>query len=80
MRTLARSAGKKVQIMATLPNKKPVFDPFATASYLAAIAAELAALAERNRLPVVAYLLGMARMEAETVARQLAGRPPDGSR
>lgn len=64
--------------MVILPNK-PVFDPIATASYLAAIVAELATLAERNRLPVVAYLLGMARMEAETITRQSAGRPPDGS-
>jgi hypothetical protein len=39
--------------------------------YIASIAAELQQLALANRMPILAYLLDMARLEAETTARGL---------
>jgi hypothetical protein len=40
-----------------------------TASYVAAMTADLRQLARRNDLATLAYLLDMARLEAETEAR-----------
>ncbi|MFC7053002.1 hypothetical protein ACFQI3_09920 [Hansschlegelia quercus] len=41
-----------------------------TASYVAAMAAALRQLARKNDLATLAYLLDMARLEAETEARR----------
>jgi hypothetical protein len=49
-----------------------------TATYLVSKLEELAPLAQRDGLPVVAYLLEMALMEARTVAGH-SPRPFDGS-
>jgi hypothetical protein len=51
----------------------------ATAAYLVSLLEELAPLAQRNGLPVVAYLLDMALMEAKTAAAQSA-QPLDRSK
>lgn len=41
----------------------------ATASYVAAISADLAAMARRDKLDTLAYLLDMVRLEAEATAQ-----------
>lgn len=41
----------------------------ATAAYVSAMTAEMAALARRDRLDMLAYLLDMVRMEAEAIAQ-----------
>jgi len=46
----------------------------AVASYVASLSADLAALARRNGLDTVGYLLEMVRLEAESVSRP-NGRP-----
>ena len=57
----------------------------AAASYVAALTADLAAIARRQRLDTLAYLLEMARLEAEGVRSTGGGgnvthwRPPSGS-
>lgn len=48
------------------------------ADYIADISRGLGGLARRNRLMTLAYLLGMAQLEAETVARR--DGPETGSR
>ncbi len=40
------------------------------ADYIAGMSRDLGSLARRNRLMTLAYLLGMAQLEAETVARR----------
>ena len=47
-----------------LPNP---LDPFGTAEYIRDVTAELATLARRHRFVTMAYLLDMARLEAETL-------------
>ncbi len=42
-------------------------EQIATAEYIGAVAAELATLARCNRLGTLAYLLDMARLEADSV-------------
>lgn len=44
------------------------------AAYVATITVELARIARTNALPTLAYLLDMARLEAETQAREPALR------
>ncbi|GBD49412.1 hypothetical protein [Methylopila sp. Yamaguchi] len=44
------------------------------ANYVATITVELARIARTNALPTLAYLLDMARLEAETQAREPALR------
>lgn len=41
----------------------------AVASYVASLSADLAALARRNGLDTIGYLLEMVRLEAESVSR-----------
>ena len=43
--------------------------PSAVASYVASLSADLAALARRNGLDTIGYLLEMVQLEAESVAR-----------
>jgi hypothetical protein len=45
----------------------------ATAAYVAALTADLAALARKQKLDTLGYLLDMARMEAESSARSETG-------
>ena len=45
------------------------------AEYVAAMCRDLGALASRSRLATLAYLLDMARLEAETAARDGAAEP-----
>ena len=44
----------------------------ATAAYVASLVADLAALARRQKLDTLGYLLDMARLEAESLAESLA--------
>ena len=44
-------------------------DPLEAARYIEAFALELSSLAKRSRLDFLAYLLDMARIEAERVSR-----------
>lgn len=46
-----------------------------TAAYVAALSEDLARLARRSGMPTLAYLLDMARLEAEGFARRGDGRP-----
>jgi hypothetical protein len=45
----------------------------ATAAYVAALTADLAALARKQKLDTLGYLLDMARLEAESSARSETG-------
>ena len=45
------------------------------AIYIADLSAELATLAGRGGMPMLAYFLNLARVEAETRARDLGGYP-----
>jgi hypothetical protein len=54
--------------------RRAVEDSAAMASYIADMAAELAQLATRSELPMVAYFLNLARVEAESRARELGGQ------
>jgi hypothetical protein len=47
---------------------RPGPDPRKAAAYVAALAADLRDLAHRSDLPILSYLLDMARLEAEAVA------------
>ncbi len=47
----------------------------ATASYISAISADLAAMARRDRLDTLAYLLDMVRLEAEATAQGVGKAP-----
>lgn len=49
--------------------------PTQSAEYIADLTDELAKLARRSRLDVLAYLLDIASLEAKTVAGQHASRP-----
>jgi hypothetical protein len=46
-------------------------DRAAAAAYLASMGAELAAIARRHDFPAVAYILDMARLEAEATVQRL---------
>lgn len=50
-------------------------DRRAAAAYVAALAAELRAMAQKNGLPTLAYLLDMAHIEASTEARDKSDEP-----
>lgn len=50
-------------------------DAAAMASYIADMASELSQLAGRAEMPMVAYFLSLARVEAEMRARELGGVP-----
>jgi hypothetical protein len=50
----------------------------ATANYVATLSAELSAMARRNGLDALGYILEMARLEAENEARGLPRRTNGG--
>lgn len=50
------------------------------AAYIAEMAEEMAQLAERSELTMLAYFLNLARVEAEFRSRELAAPPPIRSR
>jgi hypothetical protein len=56
-----------------LPNVKSGTDA-AVAVYIGETAAELAMLATRHDLPLLAYILDMARLEAESQAHAIANQ------
>jgi len=58
--------------MADNRSSKAVVERDAVAAYLASMLEELTPLAQRSGLPVIAYLLDMALMEAKTAAGQSA--------
>ncbi len=47
-----------------------------TALYIASIADELARLAESHNLEALAYILDMARLEADQIAKRWVGEKP----
>jgi hypothetical protein len=59
------------------PIRLPRYDSSGAASYIAEMSGDLAALARRNGLETLAYLLDIARLEAES-GEKSAG-PPDGA-
>jgi hypothetical protein len=61
--------------MAVHRTNKVEIERAAAASYLVTMLKELTPIAQRNGLDVVAYLLGVAQLEADSVARQSAERP-----
>lgn len=50
-------------------------DTASLAAYIADMSAELANLAGRGGMPMLAYFLNLSRVEAETRARELGGQP-----
>jgi hypothetical protein len=56
--------------MSDQPTSGDPGNPTLVASYVASLSADLAALARRTGLDTLGYLLEMARLEAESVARQ----------
>lgn len=58
------------------PPPAPAENPAALAAYIAEMAAELAALAGGAGLPMLAYFLNLARVEAQIYARELGDREP----
>ncbi len=68
---------------ASLPAAQPVetscdaqggaADVISIAGYIADMTAELASLAGRSQLPMLAYFLNLARVEAEIRSRELGG-------
>ena len=61
--------------MANNRGETPTAGPYEAASYLTALLEELATLAKQSDLPVVAYLLDMALMEAKAKAGQPTEAP-----
>jgi len=57
-------------------NSRIAPDIHGTAIYIASLAEELALLAKRNDLDTLAYILEMARLEADQISRQWSA-PPD---
>ena len=51
-----------------------VGDREAAPNYVAALSAELAALARKHGLDALSYILDMARLEAESATRHINGR------
>jgi hypothetical protein len=50
-------------------------DIHGTAVYIASLAEELAVLAKRNDLDMLAYILEMARLEADQISRRCSAPP-----
>ena len=59
--------------MAEHQDRTKLNDRAAAANYLAALSADLAVLARRHGLDTLGYILDMARLEAENVARPRGG-------
>lgn len=57
---------------------KPPVEPAAVAAYIADILLSLAAMAKRQRLDALVYLLEMALMEAQTLSGSAAKRRRSG--
>ncbi len=51
-------------------------DPYGAAAYIASLAEELARLAKRHDLETLAYILDMARLEADQISKRWG--PPSG--
>jgi len=67
--------------MASETRRKPDVPEVADAAlYIASIADELARLAKSHDLDALAYLLEMARLEADHVSKRWAGQGAGGSR
>jgi hypothetical protein len=59
-------------------DKAPVATPGAAAAYIASLTEELAQIAKRNGLIPLGYILDMARLEADQVARATSGQDAGG--
>ncbi len=51
---------------------RPPDEPAAAAAYISALTADLAALARRHEFEALAYILDMARLEAEGTVQRMA--------
>jgi hypothetical protein len=58
-----------------LSNRRAEEDSAALAHYIADMSAELSDLAGRSQMPMVAYFLSLARVEAEMRSREAGGVP-----
>jgi hypothetical protein len=61
-------------MVAPLADASAVTERAAAADYIAALAGDLAAIARRNGLDTLGYVLDMARLEAENASRPVSGR------
>jgi hypothetical protein len=52
------------------PNRRKSDQPFATAAYIAEICTDLGRMAREDGLDTLAYILDMARLEAQSLANQ----------
>ncbi|QGM99752.1 hypothetical protein F7D14_16600 [Methylocystis parvus] len=71
VKTASSAAAKDLQPHAA--TRRPDEDTAAMASYIADMASELSHLAGRAEMPMVAYFLSLARVEAEMRSRELGG-------
>jgi len=69
----ARSLQKSMKRRGDDDDKSPVATPGAAAAYIASLTEELAQIAKRNGLIPLGYILDMARLEADQVARGTGG-------
>lgn len=67
------SSGAKAPAKNIESKRRSDDDAAAMASYIADMASELSQLAGRAEMPMVAYFLSLARVEAEMRARELGG-------
>jgi hypothetical protein len=65
----ARSLQKSMKSRGDDDDKAPQATPGAAAAYIASLTEELAQIAKRNGLVPLGYILDMARLEADQVAR-----------
>lgn len=72
--TPAASPAGKSAAEGETPERRAEEDAAALASYIADMASELSQLAGRSEMPMVAYFLNLARVEAETHSREIAER------
>ncbi len=73
----AASGPRKKDADAGAASRRAKEDAAALASYIADMASELSRLAGRSEMPMVAYFLDLARVEAELQSREIASRDAD---
>jgi hypothetical protein len=71
--SVASKASPKKGAEAATDKRRSDEDAAAMASYIADMASELSQLAGRAEMPMVAYFLSLARVEAEMRSRELGG-------
>lgn len=64
---------KTIDIRASVPNTEDAMNAREAISFIADLSGELASIACKHRFDTLAYLLDMARMEAENLHREISG-------